>query len=106
MPDSCVFSRLRVKRLAESRIASGFPEGGCPWRTLHGAGSSSFLASFGPGIPTRELQAPLRPGTPKNWFHGFIQSSQSLSAEDLGAIHAAFEKALREDVGLDFVSTP
>ncbi|MBX3270876.1 MAG: hypothetical protein KF729_11490 [Sandaracinaceae bacterium] len=52
------------------------------------------------GIPTRATLEPLRPGAPKNWFHGFIQQSHSLEPTDFDTIRAAFEAAVRADHGM------
>jgi HKD family nuclease len=69
--------------------------GSFPWRRKF-----VVLGELRTGIPTRQVLEPLRPGAPKNWFHGFIQSSHSLTSGDFAALQSAFEAALREESGL------
>jgi HKD family nuclease len=70
-------------------------KGSFPWRRRF-----VVLGELRTGIPTREVLEPLRVGAPRNWFHGFIQASHSLSAADFAALHGVFERALRQEVGL------
>lgn len=65
-----------------------------PWRIRF-----VCLGELRHGVPTRELLAPLRPGAPKNWFHGFIQSSHSLAPSDFDALAQAFTATLRSELG-------
>jgi hypothetical protein len=71
-------------------------KGSFPWRRKF-----VVLGELRTGIPTRKVLEPLRVGASKNWFHGFIQSSHSLSPTDFAVLHGAFERALRQEVGLD-----
>lgn len=69
------------------------PRGVFPWRIRF-----VCLGELRHGIPTREILAPLRPGAPKNWFHGFIQSSHSLATRDFDALIQSFASTLRAEL--------
>lgn len=71
-------------------------KGSFPWRRKF-----VVLGELRTGISTREVLEPLRVGAPKNWFHGFIQSSHSLSPADFAALHGVFERVLRQEIGLN-----
>lgn len=69
--------------------------GSFPWRI-----GFIPLGELRTGIATRAVLEPLRPGAPKNWFHGFIQASHSLAAADFEALRTAFESVTRLEAGL------
>ncbi len=45
-------------------------------------------------LPTKDILQRLRPDAPRNWFHGFIQASHSLSLADGYELQDALEQAL------------
>ena len=55
------------------------------------------LGELRAGIATRDVLAPLRPWAPRNWFHGFIQQSHELAADDFEVLRGQVEKAVRLD---------
>jgi HKD family nuclease len=74
------------------------------WQAMDGKGHFPWRIRFVPlgelrlGLPTRKLLEPRREGAPKNWFHGFIQASHTLTLDDFSALRAPFEASLRAQV--------
>jgi HKD family nuclease len=64
--------------------------GNFPWRVRFVP-----LAELRTGISTREILQPLRVAAPKNWFHGFIQQSHTLSEDDFNALMAEVKTRTR-----------
>jgi hypothetical protein len=79
----------------DADVWKNMDKGAYPWRRRF-----LLLGELRTEIPTRAILEPLRPGAPKNWFHGFIVASHTLTAEDFEALRGAFEAALREEKGM------
>lgn len=76
----------------DAELWQRMPKGSFPWRIKF-----VTLGELRTGVPTRAVLQPLRPGAPKNWFQGYIQSSHSVAATEFLALQTAFEAAVREE---------
>jgi HKD family nuclease len=80
----------------EAAVWQDMGRGSFPWRMRF-----VTLGELRTGVPTKATLEPLRPGAPRNWFNGYIQASHSLNVDDFAALRGAFERALREERGLN-----